>query len=93
MSSIKSSYLRNAFFIILVALVVLNIFIYPHHPHFGLEKYTGFWAVFGFGVAVILAKVAKGCAHTFLGKDEDSYLNMNEIAELADLDQHHQEHH
>lgn len=65
--------LRLLFFISLAVLVLLNLFILPHHPHFGLEKIPGFWALFGLAGAVILARVAKGAAHTFLGKDEDYY--------------------
>lgn len=68
-----SSTLKIIFFAILALLVAVNIFIHPHHPHFGLEKYTGFWAVFGCVMAVVLARVAKGAAHTFLGKREDFY--------------------
>ena len=68
-----SSTLKMIFFVVLALLVVLNFFILPHHPHFGLEKYTGFWAVFGCVIAVVLARVAKGAAHTFLGKNEDFY--------------------
>ena len=65
--------LRNLMFASLTLLVVLNLFITPHHPHFGLEKFPGFWALFGLLGAVILVKGAKGAAHTFLGKDEDFY--------------------
>ena len=65
--------LRNLMFASLGILVVLNLFITPHDPHFGLDKFTGFWALFGLLGAVILAKGAKGAAHTFLGKDEDFY--------------------
>jgi hypothetical protein len=70
--------LRNLMFAGLGLLVVLNLFITPHHPHFGLEKIPGFWALFGLLGAVILAKGAKGAAHTFLGKDEDFYENRSE---------------
>jgi len=65
--------LRNLMFASLGFLVVLNLFITPHHPHFGLEELPGFWALFGLLGAVLLAKGAKGAAHTFLGKDEDFY--------------------
>ena len=65
--------LRNLFFAALGVLVLLNVFIHPHDPHFGLDKLTGFWALFGLAGAVILAKGAKGLAHTVLGKDEDFY--------------------
>lgn len=65
--------LRTAMFVCLGLLVVLNLLILPHHPHFGLEKVPGFWAAFGLIGAVLLAKLAKGAAHTFLGKPEDYY--------------------
>ena len=65
--------LRNLMFVSLALLVALNLFITPHDPHFGLDKFPGFWALFGLLGAVILAKGAKGAAHTFLGKDEDFY--------------------
>jgi hypothetical protein len=65
--------LRNLFFVSLALLVVLNLFILPHHPHFGLEKIPGFWALFGLVGTIVLARLAKGAAHTFLGKDEDYY--------------------
>ena len=70
--------LRNLMFASLGLLVVLNLFITPHDPHFGLDKFPGFWALFGLLGAVILAKGAKGAAHTFLGKDEDFYENGSE---------------
>ena len=65
--------LRNLFFVVLGLLVLLNLFIHPHEPHFGLDAYPGFWALFGLAGAVILAKGAKGLAHTVLGKDENFY--------------------
>ena len=64
---------RNLLFAALGLLVLLNVFIHPHHPHFGLETIPGFWALFGLAGAVILAKGAKGLAHTVLGKDESFY--------------------
>ncbi|MDQ7031909.1 MAG: hypothetical protein Q9M37_04225 [Desulfonauticus sp.] len=69
----KSDWWKNFFFSVLACLVILNIFIRPHHPHFEAENFPGFWALFGLGCTVLLVKVAKGCAHTFLGKDEDFY--------------------
>ena len=65
--------LKKLFFGALALLVVLNFFILPHEPHFNLDKYTGFWAIFGFLFALILVVVAKGAAHTFLGRNEDFY--------------------
>ena len=66
--------LRLAMYLALGVLVALNLFILPHDPHFGLDGWPGFWAVFGVAVAVGLGRLAKGAAHTFLGKDEDFYL-------------------
>jgi hypothetical protein len=67
-------FLKKAMYTVLVLLVLLNIFILPHHPHFALEKIPGFWAIFGAVIAIVLARVAKGAAHTFLGKDVDFYV-------------------
>jgi hypothetical protein len=65
--------LRNLLFASLGLLVLLNVFIHPHHPHFGLETIPGFWSLFGLAGALVLAKGAKGLAHTVLGKDENFY--------------------
>jgi hypothetical protein len=71
--SAQARKLRNLMFAALGLLVVLNLFIHPHEPHFGLDAYLGFWAVFGLAGAVILGRAAKGLAHTVLGKNEDFY--------------------
>jgi len=65
--------LRNIMLACLGLLVLLNVFIRPHDPHFGLDAVPGFWALFGLAGAVILAKGAKGLAHTVLGKEENFY--------------------
>jgi hypothetical protein len=75
-------FLTKVMYAVLAVMVVLNIFILPPHPHFSAEKFPGFWAVFGLGVAVALARLAKGAAHTFLGKDVDFY-EKNENASAA----------
>ena len=77
-------FLKKAMYTVLVLLVLLNIFILPHHPHFALEKIPGFWAIFGAVIAIALARVAKGAAHTFLGKDVDFYVK-NEINPTSSL--------
>jgi hypothetical protein len=71
--SASAKRLRNLLFVALGLLVLLNVFIHPHHPHFGLEMIPGFWSLFGLAGALILAKGAKGLAHTVLGKDENFY--------------------
>lgn len=65
--------LEKIMYAVLTVMVLLNFIITPPHPHFGAEKIPGFWAVFGVAVAVALARLAKGAAHTFLGKDVDFY--------------------
>ncbi|MBF0527745.1 MAG: hypothetical protein HQK55_00460 [Deltaproteobacteria bacterium] len=65
--------LRTAMLVCLGVLVGLNLIVHPHHPHFELEKLPGFWAVFGLVGAILLTKIAKGAAHTFLGKPENFY--------------------
>lgn len=74
----EASFLKKAMYAVLSVMVVLNVMILPPHPHFGAEKIPGFWAVFGVVVAVLLARLAKGAAHTFLGKDLDFYDKKNE---------------
>jgi len=71
--SASAKRLRNLLFAALGLLVLLNLVIHPHHPHFGLESIPGFWSLFGLAGAVVLAKGAKALAHTVLGKDEDFY--------------------
>ncbi len=70
---VSEPFLKKAMYAVLAVMVVLNFLILPPHPHFGAEKIPGFWAFFGLGVAVALARLAKGAAHTFLGKDVDFY--------------------
>jgi len=60
--------------IYLCVLVILNFFILPYEPHFRMDSWPGFWAVFGVVVAIILGRVAKGAAHSFLGKNEGFFV-------------------
>jgi hypothetical protein len=69
----EAPFLKKAMYAVLAVMVVLNFLILPHHPHFGAERIPGFWALFGLGVAVALSRLAKGAAHTFLGKETDFY--------------------
>jgi len=43
------------------------------HALHAAEAFPGFWALFGLAVAVVLVRLSKGAAHTFLGKREDFY--------------------
>jgi|GEM_PF-1415574 len=54
-------------------LLILNIFIQPHHPHFGVDAYWGFWAVFGLGVGVVMIYVMKRIIQPLIVRKEDYY--------------------
>ncbi|SBW04448.1 conserved hypothetical protein [uncultured delta proteobacterium] len=60
-------------FAVLGFLLFLNIFIHPHHPHFGVDAYWGFWAVFGLGVGVIMVYVMKRIIQPLIVRKEDYY--------------------
>ena len=63
----------KAYFLVLGGLVLLNVFITPHHPHFGLDKYFGFWPVFGFGVGYVMVFVMKRIVQPLIVRKEDYY--------------------
>jgi len=69
----KTNAWKIFFFTILCFILIVNIFIRVHHPHFELEKIPGFWAVFGFAGAIILGLISKAIAHRFLERSEDFY--------------------
>lgn len=54
-------------------LLFLNIFIHPHHPHFVIDAYWGFWAVFGLGVGVVMIYVMKRIIQPLIVRKEDYY--------------------
>ncbi len=60
-------------FAVLAFLLILNIFIRPHHPHFGVDAYWGFWAVFGLGVGCIMVFVMKRVIQPLIVRKEDYY--------------------
>jgi len=51
----------------------VSVFMEIDHPHFGYDVYPGFWAVFGFCVAVFMTVVLKKIAFPILGRSEDMY--------------------
>ena len=61
------------FFGILALLVILNLFIQPHHPHFGVDAIPGFWAVFGLGVGLVMVYVMKRIVQPLIVRSEDYY--------------------
>lgn len=48
-------------------------FMQVDHPHFVIDVWPGFWAVFGFGVAVAMTLVLKKFIFLLIGKAEDFY--------------------
>lgn len=58
---------------LLAVFVVVNIFLRPQEPHFGLDAYPGFWPVFGFGVGLVMIWVMKKVVQPLIARDEDYY--------------------
>ena len=54
-------------------LLLLNIFIRPEHPHFVVDAYWGFWAVFGLGVGCLMVFVMKRIVQPLIVRKEDYY--------------------
>ncbi|MDL2210213.1 hypothetical protein LJC26_05360 [Desulfovibrio sp. OttesenSCG-928-O18] len=68
----RGQWLR-VFFSVLAVLVALNLFFRPHDPHFVLDAYPGFWAVFGLGVGVVMVFVMKKIVQPLIVRKEDYY--------------------
>ena len=57
----------------LAALVLLNLVVGPHEPHFGLDAYPGFWALFGLVVGVLMVVIMKRVVQPVIVRREDHY--------------------
>mgnify|MGYP001014097057 CR=1 FL=1 len=64
---------KKAMYAFLILLVVLNIFIIPHHPHVAPEAIPGFWAAFGFLGAVVMTFVLKKMVFPIISRKEETY--------------------
>lgn len=64
---------RKAFFATLALLVVANLFVNTHEPHFIIDAYPGFWAGFGLVVGVIMVVVMKRAVQPSIVRKEDHY--------------------
>lgn len=60
-------------FAVLGLLLLLNVFIRPLHPHFGVDVYWGFWAVFGLGIGCAMVFVMKRIIQPLIVRKEDYY--------------------
>jgi NADH:ubiquinone oxidoreductase subunit 3 (subunit A) len=69
----RSSSWQKAYYGTLIVFVVLNIFIHPHEPHFTLDAYPGFWAVFGIVVGMAMVYVMKRIIQPLIVRKEDYY--------------------
>ncbi len=69
----NSAALKKAFFLLLAALVVIDIFLPRENAHYFVDSIYAFWTLFTLVGCFVLIKFAKGCAHLFLSKDEDYY--------------------
>jgi hypothetical protein len=65
--------LKIAFFVLLGALVLLDIFVPRENAHYFVDKIYAFWTFFTLAGCFLLIKISKGIAHWFLSKDEDYY--------------------
>ena len=66
--------LKKVLIAYLIVLVIYDVVIHiGKHGHYYVDNVPAFWTLFGIVGCFILIKVAKGAAHTFLGKNEDYY--------------------
>ncbi len=69
----KAALWKKVMFAVLGLLVVLNIFIPNHHPHFGVDRAPGFWPAFGFFVGVVMVFFVKKIVQPLIKRPEDYY--------------------
>ncbi|MDR2404820.1 MAG: hypothetical protein LBE27_00415 [Deltaproteobacteria bacterium] len=64
---------RLAFFLVLLVIAILNFIIHNEHPHFGIDRYPLFWAVFGLVVGVVMVFLVKRIIQPLIKRPEDYY--------------------
>ncbi len=64
---------KYIFFAVLIVLLILNVPFVTHHPHFGLDKYPGFFAAFGLFVGLGMVIIMKKVVQPFIKRREDFY--------------------
>ena len=62
---------KRGLFLFLGLILLVNLFIRPHHAEYGVDGYTGFWAVFGLGVTVAMVVVMKKLIQPILVRPEE----------------------
>ena len=69
----KKNTFKRIFYAVLVVLCILNVPFVTHHPHFGLDKYPGFFAAFGLIVGLAMVVIMKKIIQPFIARKEDYY--------------------
>ena len=69
----KTKTFLYAFYGVLAVLLILNVPFVTHHPHFVLDKYPGFFAVFGLFVGLGMVIIMKKIVQPFIKRKEDYY--------------------
>lgn len=69
----KTKTFKYIFFGVLLVLLILNVPFVTHHPHFGLDKYPGFFAGFGLIVGLAMVIIMKKIVQPFIKRKEDYY--------------------
>ncbi len=64
---------RKVLFAVMGLLIILNILIPNHHPHFGVDSAPGFWPAFGFVVGVLMIFFVKKIVQPLIKRPEDYY--------------------
>jgi len=64
---------KKIMFGILALLVVLNLVIPNHHPHFGVDSAPGFWPAFSFVMGVAMIFFVKKIVQPLIKRPEDYY--------------------
>jgi len=64
---------KLALFAVLGLLVVLNLIVRNHHPHFGIDDIPGFWPVFGLVAGVVMVFFVKKIVQPLIKRPEDYY--------------------
>jgi hypothetical protein len=65
--------LKLILYLLMAAAIVFDILIPRHEAHFFGDKIPVFWSVFGLICCILMIRIMKGIAHTWLMKKEDYY--------------------
>ncbi|QGY41660.1 hypothetical protein GM415_16535 [Pseudodesulfovibrio cashew] len=69
----KKKTFKYIFFGVLGILLLLNVPFVTHHPHFGVDKYPGFFGAFGLVVGLAMVIIMKKIVQPFIKREEDYY--------------------